>query len=74
LALKSEAIDGKQGHRNTQIFSFLCLSPYFCANAGGFYSLVQTQGVSNRQNDSKVARFRHHRRIALDLSLKGALR
>jgi hypothetical protein len=25
------------------------LSPYFCANTGGFYSITQTDRVSNRE-------------------------
>jgi hypothetical protein len=33
------------------------LGPYFCANTGGFYSLVQTGGISIRKKRPILAKF-----------------
>jgi hypothetical protein len=30
------------------------LSPYFCANRGGFYSITQTGGISIHSTDPKL--------------------
>ena len=38
-----------KGHATEKLREFWSLSPYFCAKGSGFYSLTQTDSISNRQ-------------------------
>jgi hypothetical protein len=47
------------------------LSPYFCAKVGGFYSVMQTGGISNRRIrrfSRKMANIWYHQKNAFDLA------
>jgi hypothetical protein len=49
----------------------LSLTPYFCAKVGGFYSVMQTGGISNRRIrrfSRKMANIWYHQKNAFDLA------